>query len=173
MDSKFNNFKSQLQSRFRPRLNTINPNLRQMVKSGCVGMEKRKSSINTVSNNAHTVCARFVHGSTTTHDSSAKIHHGGATNVHDASTIRYGASAIQAGRATVAHECARLSGCHVTVCQIMTPNIITCIYHMTSRASGSEITPCIKIDKPLVIYRYVIYNNVAYIMTSVSFLRLK
>ena len=60
-------------------------------------MEKRKYSINTVSNDAHTVCARFVHGSTTTHDSSAKIHHGGATNVHDASTIRYGASAIQAG----------------------------------------------------------------------------
>ena len=55
-----------------------------------------------VSNDAHTVCARFVHGSTTTHDSSAKIHHGGATNVHDVSTIRYRANAIQAGSATVA-----------------------------------------------------------------------
>ena len=65
-------------------------------------MEKRRYSINTVSNDAHTVCARFVHGSTTTHDSSAKIHHGGAMNVHDASTIQYGASAIQAGSATEA-----------------------------------------------------------------------
>ena len=65
-------------------------------------MEKRKYSINTVSNDAHTMCARFVHGCPTTHDSSAKIHHGGATNAYDASTIRYSASAIQAGSTTVA-----------------------------------------------------------------------
>ena len=38
-------------------------------------------------------------------------------------------------------------------------------------ASGSEITPCIKIDKPLVVYRffgkhYDVHNNAAYIMTK-------
>ena len=65
-------------------------------------MEKRNSSINTMSHDAPTVSVRFIYGSTTTHDGSATIHHGGATNAHDASTIRYGASTIQAGSATVA-----------------------------------------------------------------------
>ena len=46
------------------------------------------------------------------------------TNAHDASTIRYGASPIQAGSVTTSHECARFSSWHVTVGQIMTPNII-------------------------------------------------
>ena len=64
--------------------------------------KKRKSSINTVAHDAPTVFARFIYGSTTTHDGSATIHHGVATNAHDASTIRNGASAIQAGSATVA-----------------------------------------------------------------------
>ena len=37
--------------------------------------------------------------------------------------------------------------------------------------SGSEITPCNKIDKPLVVYRfsgnfYHVHNSVAYIMTK-------
>ena len=64
--------------------------------------KKRKSSINTVSNDAPTVSARFIYGYTTTHDDSATIHHGGASNAHDASTIRYGASTIQADSATVA-----------------------------------------------------------------------
>ena len=78
-----------------------------MVKSGCIGMrrdekKKRNSSINTMSHDAPTVSARFIHGSTTTHDGSATIHHGGATNAHDAFTIRYGATTIQAGSATVA-----------------------------------------------------------------------
>ena len=65
-------------------------------------MEKRKSSINTVSHDAHAVSVRFIYGSTTTHDDSATMHHDGATNAHDASTIRYDASTIQAGSATVA-----------------------------------------------------------------------
>ena len=65
-------------------------------------MEKRKPSINTVSYDAPKVSARFIYGSTTTHDGSATIHHGGATNAHDAFMIRYGASTIQAGSATVA-----------------------------------------------------------------------
>ena len=67
--------------------------------------KKRNSSINTMSHDAPTVSARFIYGSTTTHDGSATIHHGGATNnshAHDASTIRYGASTIQDGSATVA-----------------------------------------------------------------------
>ena len=90
-------------SRFKPRFTTTHPDLRQMVKSGCVGMEKkRNSSINTMSHDAPTMSARFIHGSITTHDGSATIHHGGATNAHDASTIRYGASTIQAGSATLA-----------------------------------------------------------------------
>ena len=54
-----------------------------------------------MSHDAPTVSARFIYGSTTTHDGTT-IHHGGATNAHDASTIRYGASTIQAGSATVA-----------------------------------------------------------------------
>ena len=55
-----------------------------------------------MSQDAPTVSARFIYGSTTTHDGSATIHHGGATNDHDASTIRYGARTIQAGSVTVA-----------------------------------------------------------------------
>ena len=66
------------------------------------GWKKRKSSINTVSHDVHTVSARFIYGSTTTHDGSATIHRGVATNAHDAFTIRYGVSTIQAGSATIA-----------------------------------------------------------------------
>ena len=66
------------------------------------GWKKRNFSINTMSHDAPTMSARFIYGSTTTHDGSATIHHGGATNAHDASAIRYGASTIQAGSATVA-----------------------------------------------------------------------
>ena len=57
-----------------------------------------------MSHDAPTVSARFIYGSTTTHDDSATIHHGGATNAHDASAIRYSASSIQAGSATVASQ---------------------------------------------------------------------
>ena len=66
------------------------------------GWKNRNSSINKVSHDAPTVTARFIYGSTTTHDGSDTIQHGGATNAHDASTIQYGASTIQAGSATVA-----------------------------------------------------------------------
>ena len=55
-----------------------------------------------MSHDTPTVSARFIYGSTATHDGRATIHHGGATNAHDASTIRYGASTIKAGSATVA-----------------------------------------------------------------------
>ena len=64
--------------------------------------KKRKPGINTVSRDAPTVSARFIYGSTTTHDNRAMIHHGCAANAQDASTIRYGASTIQGGSATVA-----------------------------------------------------------------------
>ena len=50
-------------------------------------MEKRKSSITTVSQDAPTVSARFIYCSTTIHDDNATIHHDGATNAHDASNI--------------------------------------------------------------------------------------
>ena len=95
-------------SRFKPRFTTTHPDLRQMVKSVCIGMrrdgKKRNSSINTMSHDAPTVSARFIYGSTTTYDGSATIHHGGATNANDAATIRYGASTIQAGGATVSSQ---------------------------------------------------------------------
>ena len=65
-------------------------------------MEKRKSSINMVSQDAPMVSARLIYGSSTSNDGSATIHHGGATKAQDASTIRYGASKIQAGSARVA-----------------------------------------------------------------------
>ena len=76
-----------------------------------------------MSHDAPTVSARFVYGSTSTHDGSATIHHGVATNSHDASTIRYGASTIQAGSATVASRPPTDVHDLVTVCQTMTPNI--------------------------------------------------
>ena len=59
-------------------------------------MEKRISSINTVSHDTPTVSAQFIYGSTTTHDGSATIHPCGARNAHDAPMIRYSASMIQA-----------------------------------------------------------------------------
>ena len=65
-------------------------------------MEKRKSSINVVSQDAPMVSARLIYGSSTSNNGSAMIHHGGATKAQDASTIRYGASKIQAGSARVA-----------------------------------------------------------------------
>ena len=41
-------------------------------------------------------------------------------------------------------------------------------------ASGNDITPCIKVDKPLVVYIWNdIHNNVAYTMTNISFSRKK
>ena len=75
------------QSRFRQRFTTIHHDLGQMVKLGCIRMRRdwgeRKSSINTMSHDAFTVAARFIYGSTMTHDGSATIHHGGATNVQE------------------------------------------------------------------------------------------
>ena len=57
--------------------------------SGKVGVNRdgkeEKSSINTVSHDAPTVSARFVHGSTTTHAGSATIHPDGATNAQECS----------------------------------------------------------------------------------------
>ena len=48
---------------------------------------EEKSSINTVSNDAPTVSARFVYGSTTTHAGSAMIHPDGATNAQECSRM--------------------------------------------------------------------------------------
>ena len=55
-----------------------------------------------VSQDAPTVSAQLIYGSSTSNDGSATIHHCEATNAQDASTIRYGASRIQAGSARVA-----------------------------------------------------------------------
>ena len=57
-----------------------------------------------VSQDAPTVSARLIYGSSTSNDGRATIHHGGATNAQDASTIRYGASRIQASSARVASQ---------------------------------------------------------------------
>ena len=93
------------QSRFRPRFTTTRPDLNQMVKSGCVGMEKKKIEHQysvSITMLQRCLSARLIYGSSTSHDGSAMIHHGGATNAQDASTIRYGASTIQAGSTRVA-----------------------------------------------------------------------
>ena len=75
-----------------------------------------------MSHDAPTASARFIYGSTTTHDGSATIHHGGASNAHDASTIRHGVSTIQAGSATVATR--PPTNVHdLVVGQIMTPKL--------------------------------------------------
>ena len=104
-----------------------------MIKLGCVGWKIRKSSINTMSHDSPMVSELFVYRSTTTHDGSATIHHGGATNAQDASTIRYGVSTNQAESTMVASR--RFSGCHVIVCQIMTPNnIISSTFDKVSHA---------------------------------------
>ena len=65
-------------------------------------MEKKKKTQHQYGVSICSYGARFIYGSTTTHDGSATIHHGGATNAHDAPTIRHGAGMIQAGSAKVA-----------------------------------------------------------------------
>ena len=75
---------------------------------GKIGMEKRKSSITTVSRNVEMVSVLFPYQFTTIHDSSAMHNmncHGGTTNAHDASTVRYDARTIQSGSATRSYEC--------------------------------------------------------------------
>ena len=93
------------QSRFRPRFTTTRPDLNQMVKSGCIGMEKKKIEHQysvSITMLQRCLSARLIYRSSTSHDGSAMIHHGGATNAQDASTIRSSASTIQAGSARVA-----------------------------------------------------------------------
>ena len=93
------------QSRFRPRFTTTRPDLNQMVKSGCVRMEKKKIEHQysvSITMLQRWLSARLIYGSSKSHDGSARIHHGGAMNAQDASTIQYGASTIQAGSARVA-----------------------------------------------------------------------
>ena len=93
--------KPQLHSHDSSHDSPIHPDLSQMVKSGCIGMRWDGKK------DAPTVSGRFIYGSTTTHDGSARIYHGGATNAHHASTIRYCVRMIQAGRATVVSQSTR------------------------------------------------------------------
>ena len=105
-------------------------------------MEKRNSSINTMSHDAPTVSARFIYGPATTHDGSATIHHGGATNAHDASTIRYGASTIQAGSATIASRPpTNLHDLVVVMRQSHGGEVLSFFHHTLARAQYLPFTP--------------------------------
>ena len=109
----FNTFtvKPQLQctlSRFNPRFTSTHPDLRQMVKSGCIGMRRdRKKEIPASVRCCLTMLLRCLHDSSTDRLVTAALRFTTVelqmpTNAHDASKIRYGASTIQAGSATVA-----------------------------------------------------------------------
>ena len=96
-------------SRFKPRFTTTHPDLRQMVKSGCIGMRRDGKKEIPVSIRCLTVLLRCQHDSSTDllrlmtaalRFTTVELRM--LTNAHDASTIRYGASTIQAGSATVA-----------------------------------------------------------------------
>ena len=89
-------------TRFKPRFTTTHPDLRLIIKSGCIGMRRDGKKEIPASIRCLTMLLRCLHDSSKTHEGRATIHHGGATNARDASTIRYDVSTIQAGSATVA-----------------------------------------------------------------------
>ena len=85
------------------------PDLRQMVKSGCIGMRRDGKKEILASIRCLTMLLRCLHDSSTDplrlmtaalRFTTVELRM--LTNAHDASTIRYGASTIQAGSATVA-----------------------------------------------------------------------
>ena len=96
-------------SRFKPRFSTTHPDLRQMVKSGCIGMRRDGKKEIPASIRCLMILLRCLHDSSTDalrlmtaalRFTTVELRM--LTNAHDASTIRYGASTIQAGSATVA-----------------------------------------------------------------------
>ena len=96
-------------SRFKPRFSTTHPDLRQMVKSGCIGMRRDGKKEIPASIRCLTMLLRCLHDSSTDplrlmtaalRFTTVELRM--LTNAHDASTIRNGASTIQAGSATVA-----------------------------------------------------------------------
>ena len=96
-------------SRFKPRFTTTHPDLRQMVKSGCIGMRRDGKKEIPASIRCLTMLLRCQHDSSTDplrlmtaalRFTTVELRM--LTNAHDASTIRYGASTIQAGSASVA-----------------------------------------------------------------------
>ena len=108
-------------SRFKPRFTTTHPDLRQMVKSGCIGMRRDGKKEIPASIRCLAMLLRCQHDSSTdplrlmtAALRFTKVELRMLTNAHDASMIRYGASTIQAAGVTV-HEFARFSGCHATV----------------------------------------------------------
>ena len=95
-------------SRFKPRFTRTHPDLRQMVKSGCIGMRRDGKKEIPASIRCLTMLLRCLHDSSTDplRLKTAALRFTTVelrmlTNTHDASTIRYGASTIQAGSATV------------------------------------------------------------------------
>ena len=82
------------QSQFRPRFTTTRPDLNQMVKSGCVRMEKKKIEHQysvSITMLQRCLSAQLIYRSSMSHDGSAMIHHGGATNAQDAGiSLRFG-----------------------------------------------------------------------------------
>ena len=53
------------------------------------------------------------------------------------------------------------------VCWRVSLRLLVLHFIIYAVASGSEITQCNKIDKPLVVYRFDVHNNVAYIVTNI------
>ena len=104
-------------SRFRPRFTRIHPNLRQMVKSRCIGMEiKRVQHQYGVSRCSYGVCMIRLR----IHCDSLRQRYNSPWWSYECSQC-HGASIIKAGSVTTSHECGRFSGCHVSVRQIMAP----------------------------------------------------
>ena len=98
-------------SRFKPRFSTTHPDLRQMVKSGCIGMRRDGKKEIPASIRCLTMLLRCLHDSSTDplrlmtaalRFTTVELRM--LTNAHDASTIRYGASTIQAGSVTTSHD---------------------------------------------------------------------
>ena len=96
-------------SRFKPRFTTTHPDLRQMLKSGCIGMRRDGKKGIPASIRCLTMLLRCQHDSSTDplrlitaalRFTTVELRM--LTNADDASTIRNGASTIQAGSATVA-----------------------------------------------------------------------
>ena len=135
-------------SRFKPRFTTTHPDLRQMVKSGCIGMRRDGKKEIPVSIRCLTVLLRCQHDSSTDllrlmtaalRFTTVELRM--LTNAHDASTIRYGANTIQAGSVTTSHESARFSDCHATVPGGGGGGVLSIFLHTLARAQHLPFIP--------------------------------
>ena len=96
-------------TRFKPRFTTTHPDLRLIIKSGCIGMRRDGKKEIPASIRCLTMLLRCLHDSSTdplrlmrAELRFTTVELRMLTNARDASTIRYDASTIQAGSATVA-----------------------------------------------------------------------